>query len=291
MQTNNTIAVNNPATGTLIAEVKSYSVSEGITALKKSKIAQTKWAALPIKERIVFLKKFQHLLVEAAEELCELLAKENGKPVGEAMIMEVLPVVDLTAYFCKKAPKILKNKKISMHLVKYRKSYIHYKPKGVVYVISPWNFPFAIPTGEIIMALIAGNSVIHKPASITPLIALKTRELLLKTGIDPDLYQVLPMSGAEAFQLIREGVDYVNFTGSTSVGEKVAAECGRLFIPCSMELGGKDPAIVCEDAHIDHAAESLVWGAFANAGQVCASVERAYVHASIYDQVVEKVVA
>ncbi len=189
MQTNNTISVKNPANGSVIAEVKSYSVVEGIEALKRSRIAQAKWQALPLRERITFLKKFQHVLVDAAEELCELLARENGKPVGEAMIMEVLPVIDLIAYFCKRAPKILKNRKISMHLVKYRKSYIHYKPKGIVYVISPWNFPFCIPGGEIIMALIAGNSVIHKPASVTPLIALKTRELLLKTGIDPDLYQ------------------------------------------------------------------------------------------------------
>jgi succinate-semialdehyde dehydrogenase/glutarate-semialdehyde dehydrogenase len=237
------------------------------------------------------LKRFQFALVDRAAEVCALLSKENGKPLTEAMETEVFPVIDLTSYFRRHAARILRNKPIWMHLLAYRKSYIHYRPHGVVYVISPWNFPFTIATGEIVMALMAGNAVIHKPASLTPLIGLKARELFDEAGLDPDLYQVLPMPGATAFELIREGVNYVNFTGSTEVGERVAQECGRLLIPCSMELGGKDPMIVCEDANVDLAVGSMVWGAFANAGQVCASVERAYVHASIYGEVVEKVVA
>lgn len=285
------IAIKSPSTGELIGEVKAYSFEEGKAALAKARTAQKRWAARPLSERIAVLRKFQFALVDRAEEVCELIANENGKPMQEAMETEVMPVIDLTAYFCRKAPKILQHRPIGMHLMKYRKSYIHYKPRGVLFCISPWNFPFTIPTGEIIMALLAGNAVVHKPASLTPLIALKCRELMDAAGLDADLYQVTPMAGSTAFKLIGEGVDYVNFTGSTDVGQKVAAECGRLLIPCSMELGGKDPAIVCEDADIDHAVGALVWGAFCNAGQVCASVERAYVHESIYDKVVEKVVA
>ncbi|MCB9477456.1 MAG: aldehyde dehydrogenase family protein [Deltaproteobacteria bacterium] len=284
------IVVTNPATGEEIGRVKSHTLDEGIDAIKRARAAQKKWSEKSIGERIKVIKRFQHALAERSEEVCELIAKENGKPLTEAMTTEVIPVMDLTAYFCKRAEKILQPKPISMHLVKYRKSYLHYEPRGVLFVISPWNFPFTIPTGEIVMALLAGNAVVHKPASITPLIALKCRELFDQAGLDPDLYQVLPMPGGVAFDMIKQGVNYVNFTGSTGVGERVSAECGRLLIPCSMELGGKDPMIVCDDANIDAAVGSLVWGGFANAGQVCASVERAYVHEKIYDDVLNKVV-
>jgi succinate-semialdehyde dehydrogenase/glutarate-semialdehyde dehydrogenase len=286
----NRIVVRSPSTGDVLGEVKSYTFEEGVEAIQRAKAAQKKWAAKSFRERAATLKRFQFALVDRADEVCTLIAKENGKPLTEAMFTEVFPVIDLTSYYRRKAACILRDKSIWMHLLVYRKSYINYRPRGVVFCISPWNFPFTIPTGEIVMALMAGNAIIQKPASLTPLIALKTRELFDQAGLDPDLYQVLPMPGATAFDLIKEGVDYVNFTGSTAVGERVAAECGRLLIPCSMELGGKDPMIVCEDANIKHAAGSMAWGAFANAGQVCASVERAYVHESIYDKVVEQVV-
>jgi succinate-semialdehyde dehydrogenase/glutarate-semialdehyde dehydrogenase len=168
---------------------------------------------------------------------------------------------------------------------------VHYRPRGVVLVISPWNYPFTIPFGEVVMALLAGNAVILKPASLTPLIALAGRDLMLKAGLDPDLFQVLPCPGRVASEMIEMGVDYVNFTGSTGVGKIVSQLCGKHLIPCTMELGGKDPALVLPDADTDLVAGSLVWGAFTNAGQTCASIERAYVHERIYDEVVRKVVA
>jgi acyl-CoA reductase-like NAD-dependent aldehyde dehydrogenase len=286
----NKIVVKNPATGEVLAQLKSHSFDEGKDAIRRAHVAQKKWEATPLHKRIETLKQFQYALVDHAKEVAELIAKENGKPLAEAITTEVLPVVDLTAYFCKRAPKLLAPKHIPLHLLKHRKSYLHYRPHGVVFVISPWNFPFTIPTGEIVMALLAGNAVVHKPASLTPLVALKTRELFDRAGLDPDLYQVLPTNGETAFKLIGEGVNYVNFTGSTAVGRKVSEACGKWMIPCSMELGGKDPMIVCADADIDLAAGSLVWGAFANAGQVCASVERGYIHESIFDQVAAKVV-
>ncbi|MCZ7587148.1 MAG: aldehyde dehydrogenase family protein [Deltaproteobacteria bacterium] len=286
----NMIKVHNPATGEEIGEVRNHSFEEGKAALDRARAAQARWAATPIAQRADIIRGFQQALVRRSEEVCDLIARENGKPLTEAMSTEVFPIIDLCAYFAKRGPKILEPTPIPLHLMKYRKSYIHYKPRGVVFVISPWNFPFTIPTGEIVMALLAGNAVVHKPASLTPLIAEKARELFDEAGLDADLYQVVPMAGSTAFKLIGAGADYVNFTGSTGVGEKVAQECGRLLIPCSMELGGKDPAIICDDADIEHAVGSLVWGAFANAGQVCASVERAYVHESIYDEVVKKVV-
>jgi succinate-semialdehyde dehydrogenase/glutarate-semialdehyde dehydrogenase len=225
-------------------------------------------------------------------EVARLLSQETGKTLTESFLFEIVPVMHLTGYFAKRAGKILKPKKISISVFKNRASIIHHKPRGVVLVISPWNFPMSIPMGTVVMALLAGNAVILKPASLTPLTARKMRDLFDEAGLDPDLFQVVTGPGRLASQIIEDGsIDYVNFTGSTAVGRNVAQRCAAKFIPYSMELGGKDPAIVRADADLEKAARAIVWGAFANAGQVCASVERVYAHASVYDELVRRVVA
>ncbi len=279
----------NPATGEVIGEVRGFTEDEARAAVERAKKAQRLWSARGIDERVAVIRRFQHVLTDRAEEVCELIAMENGKPLQEALETEVFPVADLAGYFAGRAKKILADRKISMHLLKHRRSLVQYRPRGVMLVISPWNFPFTIPMGEVVMGLLAGNAVVHKPASLTPLIALKARELFDEAGLDPDLYQVVPAPGPLASRMIEMGVNFVNFTGSTAVGLRVSETCGRLLIPCSMELGGKDPIIVTDDADLDLAAGSIVWGGLANAGQVCASVERAYIHESVYDAVVERV--
>ena len=284
------IEVFNPATGEKIGEVKSHTAEEGREAIARARVAQKRWEEVGIEERARVLGRFKDALLDRAEEVCELLSRENGKVLQESIETEVLPVADLCGYFIKRGADILRQKRIPLHLLKHRRSYIHYRPRGVVFIISPWNFPFTIPFGEVVMSLLAGNSVVLKPASLTPLIALKGRELFDDAGLDPDLFQVIPCPGRVASEMIEMGVDYVNFTGSTGVGVGVASICGQKLIPSSMELGGKDPAIVLPDANLDIVTGSLVWGAFANAGQICASIERAYVHESLYDQVVERVV-
>lgn len=283
------IQVHNPATGEKIGEVKSHSAAEAKMAIARARGAQKRWEAVGLEERIDVLRRFKDVLLDRAEEVCELISRENGKVLQESFQMEVFSIVDLTAYFCSRAPEVLAPERISLHLLKHRRSYLHFRPRGVVLIISPWNFPFAIPFGEVIMALLAGNAVVLKPASLTPLIALKGRELFDEAGLDADLFQVVPCPGKVGSEMVEMGVNYVNFTGSTEVGVRVSELCGRRLIPCSMELGGKDPAIVLPDADLDIVTGSLVWGGFANAGQVCASIERAYVHESIYDQVVERV--
>ncbi|MBF0226143.1 MAG: aldehyde dehydrogenase family protein [Desulfobacterales bacterium] len=284
------IIVENPCTGQVIDKVNTFTEEEAKTAIERAKNAQKKWGKLGIENRIKALRKVQHLLANDAEELCELIATENGKPFQEAMQTEIVPTLTLSSYFLRRGKKILADKRIPLHLFKYRRSFINYRPRGIVLIISPWNYPFSIPNGTVIMSLIAGNAVVHKPASLTPLIALKTKEIFDKAGIDPDLYQVIPSSGPLGSKMIEMGVDYVNFTGSTDVGLKVSEICSRLLIPCSMELGGKDAAIICEDADIDKAAASVVFGALTNSGQTCASVERVYAHKFVYDKIVENVV-
>src|SRR5262249_27023434 len=260
-------------------------------AVSRARGAQAAWGALPVKERCARVARFRDLIVARAEELCTLISAETGKTRAEALSMEVMVIADLMTYFVKRAPRILAPEPIALHLLKNRGSYLHYVPRGVIGIISPWNFPFGIATGEVIMALIAGNGVVLKPSEVTPLIALKTKELYDASGMPTELFQVVPGRGPAGAALIDSGIDYCVFTGSTVTGKKVAAACGERLIPCTLELGGKAPVIVCADADIDRTARALVWGAFANQGQVCVSVERVYAHQSVHDELVEKIVA
>jgi succinate-semialdehyde dehydrogenase/glutarate-semialdehyde dehydrogenase len=285
------IVSRNPATGEVLGEVREQSAAEIRDAVARARAAQATWGALPVKERTERVSHFRDVVVARAEELCGLVAAETGKTRVEALSMEVMLIADLATYFIKRAPRILAPEPIALHLLKNRGSYIHYVPRGVVGIISPWNFPFGIATGEVIMALIAGNGVVLKPSEVTPLIALKTKELYDASGMPPELFAVVTGRGAAGAALIDAGIDYCVFTGSTATGKKVAAACGERLIPCTLELGGKAPAIVCADADIDRTARALVWGAFANQGQVCVSVERVYAHQAVHDELVQKIVA
>jgi len=289
-KTEQTIEVLNPATGERLGVVPSRDGEHARETVARARRAQPRWGRAPVARRAEVIRRFRDLLLDRADELSRLLSLENGKVLQESFQMEVFPLADLATYFAGRAERILAPRRIPLHLLKHRRSTIHHRPRGVVLVISPWNYPLSIPFGETIMGLLAGNAVIVKPAEQTPLIALRARELLLEAGLEPDLLQVVTAPGPVASEMIEIGVDYVNFTGSTEVGRRVSAACGRLLTPCTMELGGKDPAIVLPDADLDLTAGSLVWGAFANAGQTCASVERVYVHESVHDALVDRVV-
>lgn len=287
------IGVFSPTDGEKIGEVPSFGIDEALDALQETHEAQKKWALTPISNRLEIIKAFGKALHERADEVARLLSAENGKPLYEAYLHEVLPIIHLAAYFVKRAERILAPKPMPIWIFMNRRSYIHYKPRGVAFIISPWNFPFTIPAGAVIMNLIAGNGVLLKPASLTPLIAYKMREIFDEAGLDPKLFQVVSGPGKMAEELIDKGaprIGFVNFTGSTEIGKVVASICGKRLIPCSMELGGKDPAIICEDADIALAARSVVNGAFGNSGQICASVEKVYVHKNVFDAFVREVV-
>ena len=284
------IPVRNPATGEPLGEVPIHDADEVRAAVRRARMAQAAWAALPIEERCKRVRRFRDQIVRRGEELADLLVRECGKTRNEALAMDVMVVADLATYFCKHAPKILEAERIPLHLLLHRRSTLHYLPRGVVGIISPWNFPLSIPMGETIMALLAGNGVVLKPSELTPLIALKAKELFDASGMPRDLLQIVTGRGETGAALIDAGIDMCIFTGSTATGRKVAAACGERLIPCTLELGGKSPAIVCADADLERAAGALVWGAFANGGQVCVSVERAYVHQSVHDELVRRVV-
>jgi succinate-semialdehyde dehydrogenase/glutarate-semialdehyde dehydrogenase len=285
-----TITSINPATGEVLGEVPIMTAEQVKAAVDAARAAQRDWAKLPIETRCRRVSKFADVLMSRAEEVIDMLVREAGKTRLEALGMEVVLVADLVRYFAKHAAEMLEPEPIPLHLMKHRASYLHFVPRGVVGVIAPWNFPFSIPLGETIMALIAGNAVVLKPSEVTPLIALKAKELYLAAELPPELYQVVTGRGPTGAALIDSGIDYCVFTGSVATGKKVAAACGERLIPCTLELGGKAPAIVCGDADLDRAAQAIVWGGFANSGQVCASVERVYAVEQIHDALVDRVV-
>jgi len=284
-----TITSINPATGEPLGEVPDMTAEHVHAAITRARTAQREWARVPLETRCRRVARFAEVLMSRADEVIDILTREAGKTRLEALGMEVVVVADLVRYFCKHAPEMLAPEPVPLHLLKHRGSYLHFVPRGVIGVIAPWNFPFSIPLGETMMSVIAGNGVVLKPSEVTPLIALKAKELFEASDLPPDLFQVVTGRGPAGAALIDGGIDYCVFTGSVNTGKKVAAACGERLIGCTLELGGKAPALVCGDADLDRAAQAITWGGFANAGQVCASVERVYAVDSIHDALVEKI--
>lgn len=278
-----------PATGELLGEVPVMGEAEVRGIVARSRAAQKAWAALPLEDRCEAVLRYKDAIVERADEVVDLLTRECGKPKHEALAHEVLVVADIAAYFAKVATKVLAPREIPLHLMKHRKSVVHYVPRGVVAVISPWNFPFQLPLRDILMAVIAGNSCVLKPSEVTPLIAMKAKQIWDEAGLPPDVFQVVTGYGATGAALIDSGIQFCVLTGSVATGRRVAAACGERLIPCVMELGGKAPFIACADVDVERTARGIVYGAFANGGQVCISVERVYAHREVYDRIVSRV--
>ncbi|MBI2896345.1 MAG: aldehyde dehydrogenase family protein [Deltaproteobacteria bacterium] len=280
----------NPASGEVLGEVPNAGPEEVRIAVARARAAQESWGLLSVAERSRRLFWFRDAIVTRSEEIVDLLTRETGKPRIEALTHEILVVADLITFYAKHAADILAPRQIGLHLMKHRRSYVHHAPLGVVGVISPWNFPFSIPLSETVTALFVGNAVVVKPSEVTPLIALKAKEIYDAAGLPPDLFQVVTGDGRTGAALIDAGVDKIVFTGSVAGGRKVAAACGERLIPCTMELGGKAAAIVCEDADLERTARAIVWGGFANNGQVCVSVERVLAVDAVHDRLVDRVV-
>jgi acyl-CoA reductase-like NAD-dependent aldehyde dehydrogenase len=252
-------------------------------AVQKSKQAQPHWAALSPKVRARYLLKAKDYIFDHQDHIVDVLQKDNGKPKVEAFSHDILSVLHALTWTCKNAPRRLKPKSIPMMLMKHKKSTIYYIPYGVVGIISPWNFPFAIPMGEVITALIAGNSVILKPSEVTPKVATVIQEVLSAMELPKDVFQMVEGGPDVGKALVSAHTDKIIFTGSSKTGQAVMHACVDQFKPYCMELGGKDAMVVMDDADLDGATSAALWGSMANAGQVCASVERLYVHETNYD--------
>jgi succinate-semialdehyde dehydrogenase/glutarate-semialdehyde dehydrogenase len=282
-----------PTTGEEIGRAPLTMPEEVARAVGRASAAQPAWAALSHAERGRVVLKARKVVLKELEQIALLISRETGKPVAEAIAMEITPSLDLMHYFARRAADILRPQRIGIGLYGWlgRSSYIIHKPIGVIGIISPWNFPWATPLDEVVMALMAGNAVVLKPSDFTPLTALKIKEAFSQAGLADGLLQVVTGDGSTGAALIGAGADKIMFTGSVATGKRVAEAAANYLIPVVLELGGKDPMIVLEDANLENAARGAVWGAFANSGQACASVERCYVHESIAEAFTQAVVA
>jgi acyl-CoA reductase-like NAD-dependent aldehyde dehydrogenase len=282
-----------PGTGAEIGRARLASSEDVKAAVERARSAQTAWANLSFRERRRVILHGRALLLDEADEIAQLITRETGKPVAEALAMEIVPTLDAMHYFAHAAENLLRPQKIDIgqYGLMGRSSRLVFKPVGVVGIISPWNFPLATPAQEVVMALMAGNAVVLKPSELTPLIALKIGEIFARAGLPKSLLEIVTGDGSTGAALIDARVDKIMFTGSVATGKLVAEAAAKYLTPVVLELGGKDPMIVLEDADISNAARGAVWGAFANSGQACASVERCYVQESIADKFIERVVA
>ena len=281
----------NPATGELVGSVATITPDEVQSVVDDVARIQPAWAELTPKARGTYLKRAADALLDDIDELAELLVNEQGKPRAEAYTMELLPTVDALHWCAKAGPKILADEKVRMSqaFLASKKSRFTYEPIGVVGVIAPWNYPWSIPFGEVAIALMAGNGVVLKPASLTPLLGEAIRRVFEKGGLPEGLVRVVHGGGAVGDALARSSAGKIFFTGSVEIGRKVGEVCAGSLKGSVLELGGKDPMIVCADADLDNAISGAVWGGFANAGQTCSGIERVYVMREVADRFVEGV--
>lgn len=282
-----------PGTGAEIGRAPLFSPEEVKAAVEAARAAQPAWANLSFHQRGRVILQARKLLLAERDELALLVSKETGKPVAEAISMEIVPTLDAMHYFANYAAHLLRPQPIDIgqYGLMGRSSRIVFKPLGVIGIISPWNFPLATPADEVVMALMAGNAVVLKPSELTPLIALKLGEIFKRAGLPAGLLNIATGDGSTGQALIDARVDKIMFTGSVATGKRVAEAAAEYLTPVVLELGGKDPMIVLEDADIENAARGAVWGAFANSGQACASVERCYVQESIAPRFIDQIVA
>ncbi len=236
-----------------------------------------------MRKRIAILRKFQKLLHEQKSEVADLITSEAGKPSVEALLTEVLVVLDSARFCIENAYNFLREEPVphGSLAMKTKTGRLLREPHGVIGIISPWNYPFSIPATESLAALVTGNAVVLKPSEFTSLCALKLRSLLYDAGVPADVFQVIVGDGETGSALVNAEIDKLIFTGSVSTGKRIAQAAAARLLPVVLELGGKDPMIVLDDADIDVASSGAVWGAFVNAGQACLSVERCYVHRSV----------
>lgn len=282
-----TINVTNPITGDVIGEIDVTSPQQVADMVTRARAAQPAWGALTPRDRGLLLTRWRDMLWERQEEAIRILRRENGKTDASAFI-ELAVADNVAQYMVHHAPRLLKPERRRALIPLIQRAKVHYKPVGVVGIITPWNYPVALPLIDIVPALLAGNSVVLKPSELTPFIADFVVSLMHDAGIPRNVLQIAHGDGTTGAALV-EHVDYVQFTGSVEVGKKVGKRCVERLVPFSLELGGKDPCIVLNDAQVDLAAAGIMAGAFENAGQMCISVERVYVEAGIYDAFLERI--
>jgi acyl-CoA reductase-like NAD-dependent aldehyde dehydrogenase len=284
------IAVENPATGETIATLPACSEEQLAEMAARGRAAHPAWRELGFEGRGKVLRRMQKWVLDNTDRFLDTLVSETGKTREDAALAELGYAASAFGFWAKNAPNYLADEKVktSSPFLLGRKLILRYEPYGLVGVIGPWNYPFTNTVGDAIPALAAGNAVIVKPSSVTPLTSLLIEEGLRACGIPQDVFQVVVGRGPIGLPLI-DLVDCIMFTGSTETGKAVMERAAKTLTPVSLELGGKDPMLVLRDADIERAANAAVFWSMQNTGQTCISVERVYVEEPIYDEFVSLV--
>jgi acyl-CoA reductase-like NAD-dependent aldehyde dehydrogenase len=280
-----------PATGARIGAVRTTAPEDVAAVVREVSKVQPFWSQLTLRDRARYLERAAQVLLDESDEIRDLISSEQGKPRNEAFSMELLPTIDALHWIAGEGQRILADEKVPMPqlFLKTKRTAVIYEPLGVIGVISPWNYPWSIPFGEVALALMAGNGVVLKPASLTPLLGERIARVFERAGVPEGLVRVVHGPGTGS-ALVRSDVAKVFFTGSVETGRGVGEECARQLKGAVLELGGKDPMIVLPDANLDHAVAGALWGGFANAGQTCAGIERVYVMREVADRFIAGVV-
>ncbi len=281
----------NPASGARLGAVRTTAPQDIAAVVDGVAAVQPFWAQLTLRDRARYLERAGQVLIDESDEIRDLIVTEQGKPRNEAFSMEVLPTIDALHWIAGEGRRILTDERVPMPqlFLKTKQTAFTYEPLGVIGVIAPWNYPWSIPFGEVALALMAGNGVVLKPASLTPLIGERIAQVFERAGVPEGLVRVVHGPGTGA-ALVRSGVAKVFFTGSVETGRGVGEECARRLKGSVLELGGKDPMIVLPDAHLEHAIAGALWGGFANAGQTCSGIERVYVMRDVAERFIAGVV-
>lgn len=284
----------NPATGEIVGTSILDSRAELQAAIRRARVVQSRWAALSAKNRGRYLLRVRDHLVARADDLADVISRDNGKTRVDALLTEVLPAAMAIGYYVRNAKRFLRSRWLrpANVLLMNKISKVVRVPYGVIGIISPWNYPFAIPFSEVVMGLLAGNTVVLKTASETQMVGRALEASFQAAGLPDGVFQYVNLPGREAGNVFLEsGVDKLFFTGSTTVGKQLMAKAAETLTPLCLELGGNDPMLVCMDADLDRAAAGAVWAGFQNAGQSCGGVERIYVQAAVYQSFLDSLAA
>ncbi len=276
----------NPASGEVTGYVREDSAEDLRRAVEKARAAQAFWQETSFRERARHVFKIRDFIVEQADRIAEVISRSTGKTRVDALSTEVVPSAMSADYYARKAQRLLRRERLSAGSLLFinKVSYIDRVPWGVVGIISPWNYPFAIPFHEVIMALMAGNAVVLKVATQSQEVGDILGEAIVAGGLPEGLFTLVRLPGGiagEAF--IHSGIDKLSFTGSVPVGKELMAKAAGRLLPVSLELGGNDAMIVCREANLERAAGGAIWAGFSNCGQSCGGVERIFVEKEVYE--------
>jgi acyl-CoA reductase-like NAD-dependent aldehyde dehydrogenase len=285
--------VESPTEGRPFARTSLLNAAQAGEAIEAALKAFPAWSRSGIRVRCRALRRLREALVAEADEIARLVEREQGKPAAEAHAAEILPSLEALKHLATHAEDLLRDDPVEgqVLLLAHKEAAVVYEPHGVVLAITPWNYPFGIPLPVVAAALVAGNTVVLKPAPSTTLVGLRIGALARRAGLPEGVVNVIAVDDALAPALVADPrLGKIVFTGSVATGKKVMAAAANNLTPVVLELGGKDPAIVCRDADLERAAQGIVWGAFMNAGQTCASVERVYVERDVAEPFLARVV-